>query len=462
MWERAFVNRLRKDMPDWVAKGWVTPDGGPAILDAAEARLAQGSNVVPVALAVIGALTLGAGVILFFAANWSEMSKLAKLAVLFGAMWGAYAVAGRGLSGAARASAALGHAMLLLGIMLFGANIHLIAQIYHIDAHYPNGVLMWTLGALALVWLVPSQPVAVAGLALATLWSGMEILDFGRYVHWPFLIVWGLFAGAALHRGWKWAAGAAVVALGIWCLLVLVDWPYGGRGAELWLLQIYVTLGACLHLAGVAMQDVPRLAALSAVVRRTSLLGALFAAHFFVYVGVHGLPWSSWSVRNFDAAGWTRGAASGQGMIAVTAVLALAALALAAARYRRVAAQRSRRDMIGMALAIVAVTVMLANPLMPGRYADAILMYVALNGVVFAALIWLVVDGYRSGERFQVYSAFVAYGAGLVAVYFMEFFTLMSRSLFVMGGGAVLIAGVYTLERQRRKAAGAPATGIAQ
>ena len=85
------------------------------------------------------------------------------------------------------------------------------------------------------------------------------------------------------------------------------------------------------------------------------------------------------------------------------------------------------------------------------------LTYVAINGTFFAVLIWMVVDGYRSGERFQVYSAFVAYGAGLIAVYFMEFFTLMSRSLFVMGGGAVLIGGVYLLERQRRKAGAATA-----
>ncbi len=457
MWDRAYLSRLRKELPDWVEKGWVAPDGEAAILDHAEARLAQGLNVIPAALAVIGALTLGAGIILFFAANWSEMSKIAKLAVLFGAMWGAYAIAGRGLSGSARASGVIGHAMLLLGVILFGANIQLIAQIYHIDAHYPNGVLMWSLGALALVWLVPSQPVAVAGLALATLWSGMEIFDFRQHVHWPFLGVWALFAGPALYRGWKWASGAALVALGIWCFMIIVDWPYSGRGAELWLLQIFVLLGVTIHLAGVAMQDIPRLAALSTVVRRTALIGALIGAHFFVYVGMHGLPWYGWAARNFDSEIWVRGAAAGPGMIAFIAVFALAALALAVDRYRGVAAARSKRDLAGIALATLAAAVMLANPFMPGYYGDAVLMYVAINATFFAILIWMVVQGYRSGERFQVYIAFVAYGAGLIAVYFMEFFTLINRSLFVMGGGAVLIAGVYLLERQRQKPDAAPA-----
>ena len=458
MWDRAFIGRLRKELPEWVEKGWVAPAGEAAILDHAEARLAQGLHVIPMALAVIGALTLGAGIILFFAANWSDMSKIAKLAVLFGAMWGAYAIAGRGLSGAAGASRVIGHAMLLLGVILFGANIQLIAQIYHIDAHYPNGVLMWALGALLLVWLVPSQPAAVVGLALAALWSGMEILDFGQHVHWPFLAIWGLFVGPALYREWKWATCAALIALGTWCFMILMDWPSAQPGAELWLLQIFVLMGAALHLAGVAMQDMPRLASLSTVVCRTVLVGTLFAAHFFVYVGVHGLPWYSWTVRSFDAETWAR-AAAGPGMIAFIAVFALAALALAVARYLRVAARHSKRDMAGIALAALAAATMLANPLMPGHYANAVLMYVVINGTMFAILIWMIVQGYRSGERFQVYAAFVAYGAGLVAVYFMEFFTLMNRSLFVMGGGAVLIAGVYLLERQRRKADAATAGG---
>ena len=107
MWDRAYLNRLRKELPDWIEKGWVTPAGEAAIIGNAEARAAQGIHVIPIALAVIGALTLGAGVILFFAANWDEMPKIVKLIVLFGSMWIAYAIAGRGFSGSARASGAL-------------------------------------------------------------------------------------------------------------------------------------------------------------------------------------------------------------------------------------------------------------------------------------------------------------------------------------------------------------------
>lgn len=452
MWDRAFASRLKRELPVWVGEGLLTPEEASAVLAHAQARAAHATNLIPVALAVIGALTLGAGVILFFAANWSEMGKPAKLAVLFGAMWGAYAVAGRGLSGSARASRVLAQAMLLLGVILFGANIQLIAQIYHIDAHYPNGVLMWSLGALVLIWAVPSQPAAVAGLALATLWSGMEIGEFGQLVHWPFLAVWALFAAPALYRQWTWATCAALLALGTWCFMILVNWPYDRRGEELYLVQIFTLLGATLHLAGVALQDIPRVGVLSTVVRRTTLIGALLAAHAFVYTWLHGLRGYIWRRQDFYPEAWTRDATADSGMTALILIFALAALALAFGRYRRVASKGSLRDTAGIGLAILSAALMVANPFMPGRYADAVLMYVAINATVFAILIWMVVDGYRSGERFQVYSAFVAYGGGMLAVYFMDFFTLMNRALFVMGGGAVLIAGVYFLERQRRRA----------
>jgi uncharacterized membrane protein len=461
MWDRAFLNRLRKELPGWAEKGWVTPTGEAAILDEAEARAAGRLHAIPVALAVIGALTLGTGVILFFAANWTEMSKLTKLAVLFGGMWGAYAVAGFGLSGSARASRALAQAMLLLGVILFGANIHLIAQIYHIDAHYPNGVLMWSLGALALVWLVPSQPAAVAGIALAILWSGMEIVDFSHRVHWPFLIVWCLFLLPALAREWKWATAASVIALGAWCVMVFFNWGHSSRGQHLFLLEIFLLLAAIIHLAGAAMANHPRLASLSTAVRRPALIGALFAALGFLSVGIHGLP--SWMWGNYGTSDyWVRMDAATAGQIVFLFGFGAAAFGLALWFYRRsLAAGVSWRNKAGLALAGIAVLLMLITPFQPGRYGDVVFMYVALNAAVFAALIWLIAHGYRTADRFQTYCGFVFFGLELFTVYFISYWPLMGRSLLIMSGGAVLVAGVYILERQRRRAeqrtAGGPA-----
>ena len=42
----------------------------------------------------------------------------------------------------------------------------------------------------------------------------------------------------------------------------------------------------------------------------------------------------------------------------------------------------------------------------------------------------------------------------MLALYFDYFWSLMSRSLFFMAGGALLFAGGFLLERQRRRLIG--------
>ncbi|MCI0484063.1 MAG: DUF2157 domain-containing protein, partial [candidate division NC10 bacterium] len=132
--ESGFLRRLRQELPVWVQQGWVTPGSEQQILDHAAAQRSPGVRYLPLAFSMLGVLLLGAGVITFFAANWSVMPKVAKLAILFGGMWLVYAGAGYALR--YREAPQLGEALLLLGVILFGSNIMLIGQIYHIDAHY--------------------------------------------------------------------------------------------------------------------------------------------------------------------------------------------------------------------------------------------------------------------------------------------------------------------------------------
>ncbi len=47
--------------------------------------------------------------------------------------------------------------------MFYGAGIWLVAQIYNIDEHYPNGFLFWALGALAMAWAMPFDRQRPAG-----------------------------------------------------------------------------------------------------------------------------------------------------------------------------------------------------------------------------------------------------------------------------------------------------------
>jgi uncharacterized membrane protein len=440
MWDRAFLNRLRRELPAWVEQGWVAADRQAAILGHVATRAERQVRLVPVALAVMGVLVFGAGVITFFAANWDAMAKPVKLAVLFGGMWGAYAVAARGLAREALGARVLGQALTLLGVILFGANIMLIAQIYHIDSHYPNGVLMWALGALAIAYVVPVQVVAVAGLALATLWSGMEIGDFDRMVHWPFLVVWALFLVPILQRSWRIATAAAMLALMVWCLMTFGMWPYGRDGELIFLLQVYLLAAMACYVLGAAMEARPAVAVHAVVVRRFALVGVLLSAHALVYDDLYGLrllqdPERSWGTERLASVpvSW---------IVATLIALALAVGLAAWQVRRRDGAGMDALAKAGLGLLAAAGALMLVNLFLPAGYGAMTALYIAFNLVVFAGLVWLIVAGYRAGDRFQVNAAFVFFALGMLALYFDYFCTLM------------LFVGGYLLERQRRRLIG--------
>jgi uncharacterized membrane protein len=121
-----YVSRLRSDLSRWVEQGWVRREDMDAILkDAASSDQTSGS--LPNLLALLGAVLVAAGALLFLAANWEGMGRVAKLAVLAAALWGAHAAS----YAAVRAKAdQFAEAMLLLSVALFGAGIMLIGQIY--------------------------------------------------------------------------------------------------------------------------------------------------------------------------------------------------------------------------------------------------------------------------------------------------------------------------------------------
>jgi uncharacterized membrane protein len=189
--------RLQRDLPRWQSNGWVSEEGARAIRQELEAG-GRGLGLSR-ALAVLGAVLIGFAAMSFVAAHWQDMSKLARLALLLAGLWGAYGLAGglsaRGLDGYAQAA-------VLAGALLFGANIMLIAQMYHIDGNPPDAVLAWGFGTLLAGILLKSSPALALAMLLVGLWSGWETALTGA-VHWPFLAGWGAVALAFLWRRWR-------------------------------------------------------------------------------------------------------------------------------------------------------------------------------------------------------------------------------------------------------------------
>lgn len=178
---------LARETPAWIREGLITAEQAGAIL--ARYRT-EGGRRVPwstLIFSVIGAALAGLGVILFFAYNWEDMPKALKLAVVFVSLLAAHAA---GILNRERGNVGGSEGCHALGTMLFGAGIWLVAQIYHIDEHYPNAFVVWGAGALVLAWALDSVAQAMLAAVLLSAWNLSEIGGFHHPQHAaiPFLL----------------------------------------------------------------------------------------------------------------------------------------------------------------------------------------------------------------------------------------------------------------------------------
>jgi len=104
----------------------------------------------PVVLAIaFGSIMVAAGVLLFVAAHWEDLSPTQRFLVVLAMISGFHLAAGA-LMPRLRA---LGLALHTVGTVALGGGIFLAGQIFNLQEHWPGGILLWAIGAL-LSWLV--------------------------------------------------------------------------------------------------------------------------------------------------------------------------------------------------------------------------------------------------------------------------------------------------------------------
>ncbi len=200
---------LLSKIPVWVEKGILNQDQAER-LRKEQPPFQPKQSLLTRILISISALLFGLGVISFFAYNWEDMPKWLKLATIFSSFVAAH-LAGLKL-GQNPSKKTLSEFSHLLGTFFFGAAIMLIAQIYHIEEHAPNGVLLWSLGALLMAYILNSTPQMLIYGVLTIIWQSME-----REYDIPQL--WAVFlAGAALipfaiHKKNQFATAIATITL---------------------------------------------------------------------------------------------------------------------------------------------------------------------------------------------------------------------------------------------------------
>lgn len=189
--------QFARDLARWREAGWVTPDGEQKI--AAEIASRRRGPGLAGALGILGVVLLGFAVMSFVAANWQDMSRLLRLAIIFAGLLGSYAAAAVLFK---RDLDVFAHAAILLGVAIFGAGIMLIAQMYHIEGRPPDAVLVWALGALGAGILLRSRASLAAAAPLFALWSGWESVLL-HAPHLPLLVAAAVLGAAFFAERWR-------------------------------------------------------------------------------------------------------------------------------------------------------------------------------------------------------------------------------------------------------------------
>src|ERR1035438_1266492 len=118
----------------------------------------------------LGALLVGAGVLLLVSAHWDELSSTGRMALVVG-MVALFHAAGAAV---VERFASLAVALHAVGSVALGAGIALAGQTFHLQEHWPSAVLLWAIGA-ALGWVILGQcPQAALTAILGPWWLAAE------------------------------------------------------------------------------------------------------------------------------------------------------------------------------------------------------------------------------------------------------------------------------------------------
>ncbi len=141
-------------------------------------------------LVSLGYLFIGLAVITLLGANWDQIPRGLRMGGLLAVTLGTHGLALRSYL-AGKESGATG--LFMLGNLFYGASIILIAQIYHLGEHMPDGVLWWALGSLPFGVLLRNCWLTLFSCLLALLWFFLE------YSMGFFPMLFPLFIAAGLY-----------------------------------------------------------------------------------------------------------------------------------------------------------------------------------------------------------------------------------------------------------------------
>lgn len=188
-----YAARVKRDIERWVEAGRIDAATGSAL--ARDIDIHGGARIsFGMVLSLMAACLFAAAILVFVAANWQDMPRLARVAMLFLLIAGGYV---GGAVARLRGAHALSEGAFVVAAAAFGASIALIAQMYHLSGDEAQALLIWCAGTAFAAALLRSNALTVAAALLAGAWMHMAVLSSLAYPGAPPLAF--LAAAVALY-----------------------------------------------------------------------------------------------------------------------------------------------------------------------------------------------------------------------------------------------------------------------
>lgn len=431
---------LQQEVRGWEQDGLVSHDQARAIL----ARYTPESSGVSwgvILFSCLGAVIVGLGIILLLAYNWDQIPKYAKLGIVMGSVLAAHAV---GLRLFARNDRwqSLGEGICLLGTMLFGAGIWLVAQIYHMDEHFPNAFAIWGFGALALSLAMPSLPQAVLASVLLTIWCGSERVAF-ETVLWPVPLILVACLGSLAYV----KRSRLLLAVVIPSVLVSYGFSLPTGGDHGWML-----FSALLSLAALCLAASYLVRCYGSFPAASSVLWVYGGA---VFMGMLYLLCFPAMAHEFFR--WQREAMTAKRLLyAVIPLILTIGAWLTVGRLLLTGKLVKQEGDAGLTLALVPLTVLLAVfNLMVTHHVEGWVVAGPFNLVFIGLTVSMMARGCQQGLLNQTVLGSLLLILLVIARYFDLFESQLIRGLvFVVMGGVLLMEGILYSRAKRQKVQG--------
>jgi uncharacterized membrane protein len=418
-----FSKILPKELEKWQNKGIISEKQKEEIL----ALYPQSEHNLATILSLLGAILVGVGIILFFAANWDVLSRNVKLLLVITLLISIYS-SGYYLT-INNKMPNVGYGLLCLGALIFGSAIWLVAQIFNLPANYHSGFFLWFIGLVAPAHLLKSPFTSlVSGISLIA-WFIAGNFDLGWYYFIYFLLLLVIFIPFGIQFKSKWIIVLTAIGnlIGVGFLSNKLVENSNFYGNEIILVNMLI-IAVIYYILALRTEHSEKYEFLSFPLFIISLLTTLSISFLVSFKGFLNEFVKIDSSQSYFP------------------TLLLAILVVLGAFYLH----KKRNFFLKLSLfyfnyiTIFTLLISFINTI-PNN-----LNLIIFNINIFVLALFIIILGYNLRNIFIFNLGIFFFGICVISKYFDYFFALLPRSIFFIMGGALLLITSILLERKRR------------